>query len=56
MLRHHNKRRDLLVEYSQTMITDVDHCIECLRACPVGERWKKIRPGKLPPQKSGGTE
>ena len=55
MLRHHNQRRDLLVEYSQTMITDVDHCLECMRACPVGERWKKIRPGKLPPQKSGGT-
>jgi hypothetical protein len=50
------KRRDLLVESGQTYITDVDNCIECMRACPVGERWKKIRPKTLPPQKSGGTE
>jgi epoxyqueuosine reductase len=55
MLLHHNRRRDILVEFGQTMITDVDHCIECMRVCPVGERWKKIRPAKLPPQKSGGT-
>ncbi|HUT52680.1 MAG TPA: hypothetical protein VM658_04760 [bacterium] len=55
MLGQHRKRRDILVEFGQTSITDVDHCIECMRVCPAGERWKKIRPGKLPPQKSGGT-
>lgn len=56
MLIRHNRRRDIMVEYGQTMITDVDHCIECMRVCPVGERWKDIRPKKLLPQKSGGTE
>lgn len=55
MLREHQKRRDVLVEFGQTSITDVDHCIECMRVCPVGERWKKIRPDKLPPQRSGGA-
>ena len=55
MLSQHYKRRDPLVEFGQTAITDVDHCIECMRACPVGERWQKIRPGKLPARKSGGT-
>jgi len=55
MLRKHNKRRDIAVELGQTLITDVDHCIECMRVCPVGDHWKKIRPRKLPPQKSGGT-
>lgn len=55
MLRDHLKRRDVLVESGQTYITDVDNCIECMRACPVGERWKKIRPNTLPAQKSGGT-
>jgi ferredoxin len=49
------KRRDLLVESGQTYITDVDNCIECMRACPVGERWKNIRPKELLPQQSGGT-
>jgi hypothetical protein len=28
----------------QIFITDVDFCIECMKACPVGERWKDIRP------------
>lgn len=56
MLRRHLQRRDLLVESGQTYITDVDNCIECMRACPVGDRWKKIRPKTLRPQKSGGTE
>ena len=56
MVRQHLKRRDLLVEIGQTYITDVDNCIECMRACPVGENWKKIRPKLLTPQKSGGTE
>ena len=44
MLRRHLKRRDVQIEYSQTMITDVDFCIECMKACPVGTEWKKIRP------------
>ncbi len=56
MLLTHARRRDLLVESGQTYITDVDNCIECMRVCPVGERWKGIRPKVLPPQKSGGTE
>jgi len=56
MLRQHVKKRDFLVESGQIYITDVDFCIECMRACPVGENWKKIRPKKLPLQKSGGTE
>jgi len=56
MIRQHMKKRDFLVESGQTYITDVDFCIECMRACPVGERWKKIRPEILRPQKSGGTE
>jgi epoxyqueuosine reductase QueG len=54
MLRHHLKKRDLLVESGQTYITDVDNCIECMRACPIGDRWKNIRPKELPLQKSGG--
>lgn len=44
MLMQHRKRRDIFIEYSQTMITDVDYCIECMKACPVGSEWKKIRP------------
>jgi epoxyqueuosine reductase len=56
MLRQHNRKRDVFVEYSQTSITDVDNCIECMRVCPVGKRWKKIRPIKMPAQKSAGTE
>ena len=55
MIRQHMKKRDLLVETGQTYITDVDFCIECMRACPVGERWEKIRPKELPMQKSAGT-
>ena len=56
MLRQHLKRRDPLVEGAQTYITDVDNCIECMRVCPVGGNWAKIRPKWLSPQKSGGTE
>jgi epoxyqueuosine reductase len=56
MIRQHLKRRDLLVEMGQTYITDVDHCIECMRVCPVGENWQNIRPQILPPQRSSGTE
>ena len=44
MLGRHLKRRDFLIEYGQTMITDVDFCIRCMTACPVGTEWKKIRP------------
>ena len=44
MLISHNRRRDLLIETGQTYITDVDFCIECMKACPVGKHWKKIRP------------
>lgn len=56
MILQHTRRRDILVESGQTYITDVDNCIECMRACPVGEKWKGIRPDTLPPQKSGGTQ
>ncbi len=55
MLLKHARRRDVLVEAGQTYMTDVDNCIECMRACPVGERWKGIRPKVLLPQRSGGT-
>jgi epoxyqueuosine reductase QueG len=55
MLCQHLKQRDLLVESGQTYITDVDNCIECMRVCPVGENWEKIRPKLLSPQKSGGN-
>ncbi len=55
MLRQHMKRRDFLLESGQTYITDVDNCIECMRACPAGKNWKTIRPKEFPPQKSGGT-
>jgi epoxyqueuosine reductase QueG len=55
MLLRHNRRRDIAIEFSQTSITDVDQCIECMRACPVGKRWENIRPEKLPPQKSEGN-
>jgi len=55
MLLAHNRRRDIGVEMGQTFITDVDNCIECMRACPVGSRWKKIKPKNVVPQKTGGT-
>ncbi|RJP44962.1 MAG: epoxyqueuosine reductase [Desulfobacteraceae bacterium] len=54
MIRRHLKQRDFLVESGQIYITDVDFCIECMRACPVGEKWTKLRPLKIPPQNSGG--
>lgn len=54
MIRQHMKKRDFLVESGQIYITDVDFCIECMRACPVGETWEKLRPPKIMPQKSGG--
>jgi hypothetical protein len=45
MLYRHLRRRDILVESGQIYITDTDFCIECMKACPVGERWEGIRPG-----------
>jgi epoxyqueuosine reductase len=53
MLMRHLKRRDLVIEYGQTMITDVDFCIECMKACPVGSEWKKIRPSAQKNRKRG---
>ncbi|MBW1891893.1 MAG: hypothetical protein JRI93_15510 [Deltaproteobacteria bacterium] len=44
MLRRHMQQRDFLVESGQAYITDVDYCIECMRACPIGENWKKSGP------------
>lgn len=44
MLVRHARRRDIFIEMGQDFITDVDYCIACMRACPVGERWEKIRP------------
>jgi epoxyqueuosine reductase len=55
MVMAHTRRRDPLVEAGQTYITDVDNCIECMRVCPVGERWKGIRPKVIPAQRSQGT-
>ncbi|HOM27858.1 MAG TPA: 4Fe-4S binding protein [Deltaproteobacteria bacterium] len=54
MLLRHMKWRDFLVETGQTLMTDVDNCIECMRACPVGDRWERIRPDRLPPQRTRG--
>ncbi len=45
MLLRHSRHRDILVESGQIFITDVDFCMECMKACPVGERWERIRPG-----------
>jgi epoxyqueuosine reductase len=56
MVMKHARRRDLLVESGQTYITDVDNCIECMRVCPVGEKWKGIRPKEITLQRSGGTD
>ena len=53
MLVRHMKRRDIMIEYSQTMITDVDYCIGCMKSCPVGADWKKIRPKEI--RHTGGT-
>jgi len=44
MLLEHSRKRDWFIELGQTYITDVDFCIECLKACPTGERSKKLRP------------
>jgi epoxyqueuosine reductase QueG len=44
MLIAHARKRDIVIESSQTMITDVDNCIECMKACPVGSHWKRMRP------------
>lgn len=44
MLYQHNKYRDWVVELGQNFMTDLDYCIECMKACPVGDHWKDIRP------------
>jgi epoxyqueuosine reductase QueG len=44
MLIPHLKKRDFVVEFGQTMITDVDNCIECMKACPLGSDWAGMRP------------
>jgi epoxyqueuosine reductase QueG len=38
MLYENMRRRDIFIELGQTYITDVDFCIECMKACPVGDR------------------
>lgn len=49
MLLQNNQRRDWFIELGQTYMTDVDFCIECIKACPKGERWKDMRK-RLQPQ------
>jgi hypothetical protein len=44
MLLAHNRKRNFIVEFGQTMITDVDNCIECMKACPEGSEWDRLRP------------
>ena len=44
MLVAHNRRRNFIIEFGQNFITDVDYCIECMKACPVGTDWEEIRP------------
>ena len=44
VLLQQNKTRDVFIEMSQSFITDIDFCIECMKACPVGTHWEKIRP------------
>lgn len=46
MLARHWKHRDFIIEFGQTMITDVDFCMACMKACPVGSAWKGIRPSE----------
>ena len=53
MLLRHLKQRDIMIEYSQTMITDVDFCIACMKSCRVGTEWKQIRPPEN--HQTGGT-
>lgn len=42
MMRRNLRSRALLIEVGQNFITDVDYCIECMKACPVGSRWKGL--------------
>jgi epoxyqueuosine reductase QueG len=44
MLLRNHRRRDFVVEFGQTLITDVDNCIACMKACPAGTEWEAIRP------------
>lgn len=43
MMLRNLRERAPLIESGQTFITDVDFCIECMKACPVGSRWKQLR-------------
>ena len=52
MLMQFNKTRDVFIEMSQNYITDVDYCIECMKACHVGTQWEKIRSNLLKKEKS----
>lgn len=47
MLYRHHRQRDLLIEAGQILITDVDFCIACMKACPIGKRWERLRPQTL---------
>jgi ferredoxin len=42
MLYENLLKRDLFIELGQTCITDVDFCIECMKACPVGDRPRAL--------------
>lgn len=42
MLLENVRERALFIEISQNYITDVDHCLECMKACPVGSRWNAM--------------
>jgi epoxyqueuosine reductase QueG len=44
MLMREARSRALFVEVSQNYITDVDYCIECMKACPVGGAIGKNNP------------
>ncbi len=47
LLIHNNKYRAAFTEMSQVYITDVDYCINCMKVCPIGTKWEKIRPNKM---------
>jgi epoxyqueuosine reductase len=43
MIRRNLRSRALLIEVGQNFITDVDYCIECMKACPAGSRSEELR-------------
>ncbi len=48
MLLRNARERAVFIEMGQDYITDVDYCIECMKACPAGSRWKNLaRSGSL---------